>query len=265
MKLKILGLIIFSPLLSFCFSGGTYIIDPSFETAFQLDSSDKEALDLIAESINKPPLFRIELQGHSDSKECNIDDTILSYQRCKVVQEYLTPKCPYINFKTKALGGSSPKATNSSEEGRARNRRVEFHLLGSPEPFQIFTKTPKNNSTNTFESISKNFIDEIKPVISNDTNQILIHVTIHENLDSILPLIQQNFNTGKYILPVDDNDPNSKRRRDILENSYKLVDQKELFLIGLFKEFYPSRHLFITKEPVSNSNRIEIKMYKMED
>lgn len=92
------------------------ILQQSYQTLKQL-------LDL----LDRYPRMRIEVQGHTDSRGSVSYNQRLSERRAKAVVEYLTSKG--VNSKRltyKGYGDTQPIATNSTDEGRAANRRVAF-------------------------------------------------------------------------------------------------------------------------------------------
>ncbi|MHB9098480.1 MAG: OmpA family protein [Syntrophales bacterium] len=76
------------------------------------------------------PEANITLAGHTDSTGTEKYNDHLSRQRAKAVESYLTVKhgIPSARISIRGYGESAPIATNATEEGRARNRRVELLL-----------------------------------------------------------------------------------------------------------------------------------------
>ncbi|TNE55272.1 MAG: OmpA family protein [Bacteroidetes bacterium] len=101
-----------------------------FETGkdVMLESSHTR-LDAIAALMKANPAYKLSIYGHTDntgSHETNMD---LSQRRAQSVKNYLIKKgIDAKRMTTKGFGESKPKASNDTEEGRARNRRVEFNL-----------------------------------------------------------------------------------------------------------------------------------------
>lgn len=92
------------------------ILQQSYQTLKQL-------LDL----LSRYPKMRIEIQGHTDSQGTPAYNRRLSERRAKAVVDYLVGKG--VNprrLQYKGFGDTQPIATNSTEEGRATNRRVAF-------------------------------------------------------------------------------------------------------------------------------------------
>jgi OOP family OmpA-OmpF porin len=99
---------------------------------FHYDSADlteeaKVVLDEVANSfIAYPQEKDIEVQGHASSEgssEYNLD---LSQRRSEAVVEYLKSKNFPNRLYAKGYGEENPIADNETEEGRAKNRRVEL-------------------------------------------------------------------------------------------------------------------------------------------
>ncbi len=98
---------------------------------FVLKPEAKKALGVIADVIRENPSARILVTGYTDnigSEEYNLK---LSLQRAQSVADFLM-YCEKINpskFKIEGKGEANPIADNSTEAGRAKNRRVEITLL----------------------------------------------------------------------------------------------------------------------------------------
>lgn len=91
-------------------------------------------LDEAAAVLLKYPELRIEVQGHTDSdgsEESNFD---LSDRRAESVVRYLVGRGVAAERLTwMGYGESRPLVGNDSAEGKAINRRVEFHLVGEAQ------------------------------------------------------------------------------------------------------------------------------------
>ncbi len=85
-------------------------------------------LDEVSEFLKANPNMKMEIQGHTDSKGTAAYNMKLSERRAEAVKAYLT-KDEAIKpdrLTTKGYGLTKPVASNDTEEGRAKNRRVEF-------------------------------------------------------------------------------------------------------------------------------------------
>ena len=88
--------------------------------------SDAE-LDRIAEYMRANPSVRFEVQGHTDSQGSDAVNDPLSQQRAEAVVKALEAKgVDGFNLRAVGKGSHEPVADNSTDAGRAQNRRVEF-------------------------------------------------------------------------------------------------------------------------------------------
>jgi outer membrane protein OmpA-like peptidoglycan-associated protein len=94
---------------------------------YNLREDTREKLDRIAEAIKKKyPDREIIVEGHTDSRGEKSYNQSLSEKRAMRVSEYLKSKSGHDKFSYKGYGQSSPLGDNSTEQGRAKNRRVEI-------------------------------------------------------------------------------------------------------------------------------------------
>jgi outer membrane protein OmpA-like peptidoglycan-associated protein len=93
----------------------------------ELAAAPKATLDKVARGLKANPDVKIEVGGHTDSKGGNAYNQKLSEKRAQAVADYLTAQgVPSSQLTVKGFGETRPTATNDTEEGRARNRRVEL-------------------------------------------------------------------------------------------------------------------------------------------
>lgn len=101
-----------------------------FETdkATLLPASSEE-LDRVIDLLNKHPEFKFEIAGFTDSTGSSAHNQRLSKGRADAVAAYITAHgiAPE-RLTTMGYGSTKPIATNTTEDGRAENRRVEFIL-----------------------------------------------------------------------------------------------------------------------------------------
>ncbi|MFV9675756.1 MAG: OmpA family protein, partial [Anaerolineales bacterium] len=75
--------------------------------------------------------YYIEIVGHTDNVGDENDNKVLSEQRAVSVRDYLVSKgLDDSKVVTTGMGAALPMASNDTEEGRAKNRRVEILVLG---------------------------------------------------------------------------------------------------------------------------------------
>jgi outer membrane protein OmpA-like peptidoglycan-associated protein len=84
-------------------------------------------LDLVAISMKKHPDAKVEVIGHTDWVGTEAYNQRLSIQRAEAVRDYLIRNgVEAENLTFKGLGETNPMADNSTDAGRALNRRVEL-------------------------------------------------------------------------------------------------------------------------------------------
>ncbi len=87
-------------------------------------------LDEQVELMKNSPDLKVEIQGHTDSLGSQSYNQRLSERRAMSVKDYFVSKgIEKERLSTKGLGFSKPVATNDTEEGRAKNRRIEFQVI----------------------------------------------------------------------------------------------------------------------------------------
>lgn len=106
----------------------------SFRTGeFQLDENskyiiDKEFVDIAKAFSNA----RIRIEGNTDNVGNAAGNKALSQKRAKAVAEYLisTYNMPRNRFIIIGNGSDNPVASNDTEDGKAKNRRTDFEIVG---------------------------------------------------------------------------------------------------------------------------------------
>jgi OOP family OmpA-OmpF porin len=92
-------------------------------------SSNAELMKVVA-FMKANPSYRIALSGHTDNIGNKSSNLLLSQNRAAAVKAYLVAKGIAANrIETAGYGSSKPVASNSTDAGRAKNRRVEFVVL----------------------------------------------------------------------------------------------------------------------------------------
>lgn len=115
---------------------GKYFSRPIF---FDFDSAvvkqeSMYILDEIADRMLAYPKLRLEVQGHTDNVGPRRDpegyNQVLSDNRAKAVYDELAKRgVEPRRLRWRGFGMSRPITSNDAEEGRAKNRRTEFHVL----------------------------------------------------------------------------------------------------------------------------------------
>ncbi|MBR3029933.1 MAG: OmpA family protein [Bacteroidales bacterium] len=99
-----------------------------FETGkATLKPESMEEIQKVAEYMKKNPSARFEVQGHTDNQGSDAVNDPLSQQRAEAVVAALEKEgVDPFNLRPVGKGSHEPVADNSTDEGRAKNRRVEF-------------------------------------------------------------------------------------------------------------------------------------------
>jgi len=97
----------------------------------QLTSSSKPLLDRVAALLIARPCLHVRIEGHTDNApNWGCSNQELSEGRARNVVEYLASQGVVADqLVAVGCGEALPRAANRSREDRARNRRVEFHVL----------------------------------------------------------------------------------------------------------------------------------------
>ena len=111
-------------------------IELSETVQFETDSAtllprSKTLLDEVARALtDHPEVKHVLIEGYTDAKASRSHNQKLSEDRVASVKAYLVGKgIDGGRLRTKGFGETHPVASNKTEEGRAKNRRVEFRIL----------------------------------------------------------------------------------------------------------------------------------------
>ncbi len=112
-----------------------YATGITFETASdRLRASSLPVMDQVMAVLWQYPEGTLRVEGHTDDQgpaQANLD---LSSRRCQTIKDWLVERgIEPDRIQVRGFGESRPVDTNTTPEGRARNRRVEITLM-HPEP-----------------------------------------------------------------------------------------------------------------------------------
>ena len=119
-----------------------------FDKATLRDESIIE-LERVVKFMEKNKSLKIEISGHTDNKGTVSYNQKLSNGRAKSVVTWLINKgVAPSRMVSEGYGFSQPKASNDTEEGRAKNRRTEFKILEFDKLLQAAAKaaSERNNA-----------------------------------------------------------------------------------------------------------------------
>lgn len=111
--------------------GSTFVMKEiyfEFDKSTLLQQSFYELMKLMA-LLDAYPQMCIQICGHTDGKGSDAYNQRLSENRARAVVDYLVSKgVSEKRLQYKGFGKSMPLESNDTEEGRAKNRRVEFKI-----------------------------------------------------------------------------------------------------------------------------------------
>jgi OmpA-OmpF porin, OOP family len=98
-----------------------------------LDPDSAGLLDHLIEIALRCPATHIEVAGHTDSDGDSGTNQALSEKRAQAVVDYLAKAgLPASRFTAIGYGSTQPMAANDTDEGKAKNRRIEFVVKEQP-------------------------------------------------------------------------------------------------------------------------------------
>lgn len=115
--------------------------------SYALTGPADSTLDQLITILNKYPNTNIEVQGHTDSTGTFEYNQTLSENRAHAVGDYLRNHgIADARITEKGYGKTAPKYPNSTAEGRAMNRRVEF-VITANDQMKKEAQQQSNNGT----------------------------------------------------------------------------------------------------------------------
>jgi len=97
---------------------------------FEIKTESTPELDNLVQLLKDNPALKIQITGHTDNVGKAEDNLLLSDNRAKAVITYLTSKgINPARLSYKGYGATQPVDSNSTEEGRAKNRRTELKVI----------------------------------------------------------------------------------------------------------------------------------------
>jgi outer membrane protein OmpA-like peptidoglycan-associated protein len=113
---------------SISFDTNSYAIKPSFDPV----------LNSVTQTMQQHPELIANVIGHTDNTGQAAYNQTLSQNRAQSVASYIaTHGVPAQRLSASGMGQNQPIADNSTEAGRAQNRRVEIYLRATAQPGQV--------------------------------------------------------------------------------------------------------------------------------
>ena len=107
---------------------GSITLHINFETGKSVIKPESQSIiDQMAEMLKTDASIKISIEGHTDNVGTAAANQTLSQNRAKAVMDAIIAKgIDKARLSSKGWGQNKPVADNSTEEGKARNRRVEI-------------------------------------------------------------------------------------------------------------------------------------------
>lgn len=115
--------------------GDSLLLNMPSEVTFDVDSSAvkpqfRSTLNDVASTLVQYESTYIDVYGHTDSTGSDAYNQTLSERRAQSVSSYLSSQgVQSARLATRGYGESQPVASNTTEDGRAQNRRVEIRIV----------------------------------------------------------------------------------------------------------------------------------------
>ncbi len=116
-------------------NGQAILVNLPDGVTFDVDSSTlkpefRSTLDEIAQSLQQYPNSLVDVYGHTDSTGSDQYNQALSERRASTVANYLVTRgVSAARIRSQGFGETMPVASNDTEYGRQRNRRVEIKIV----------------------------------------------------------------------------------------------------------------------------------------
>ena len=130
------------------------VVETSVHFGFNKDNLTKEAreaIDQLAASVAGTKGYIITVEGGTDSVGSSDYNYDLSQRRANAVIQYLASEknVPAHKIYLIGLGKDKPVESNTTREGRAKNRRVDIRLMTNTGAGATPAQTTPNNTTPT--------------------------------------------------------------------------------------------------------------------
>ncbi|GAA4642069.1 OmpA family protein [Pontixanthobacter gangjinensis] len=98
--------------------------------SYTINTAFRDTLDRVANSLQTYPDSLIDVYGHTDSSGSDAYNQRLSEQRAEAVANYLSSRgVNSARIRWQGFGETAPIADNTTDSGRALNRRVEIKII----------------------------------------------------------------------------------------------------------------------------------------
>ncbi len=96
----------------------------------RLTPESTQILDKVVRTLLENMEIEVEIRGYTDNTGSYETNVRISQQRADAVREYLVANgVSFSRIRTRGYGPADPIAPNTTREGRAKNRRIEFYRI----------------------------------------------------------------------------------------------------------------------------------------
>lgn len=130
--------------------GEGIIVEFNDQVLFDIEKSNlnagaKDNLDKLVTVLNNYPDTDIEVQGHTDNTGTEAYNMPLSKRRASAAASYLKERgIASGRTSIKGYGETAPNYTNDTDEGRSKNRRVEFLITANDKMVEDAEQAARN-------------------------------------------------------------------------------------------------------------------------
>lgn len=183
--------------------------------------------------MQKDPGINFSVEGHTDSDGDEINNQKLSEDRAKAVMDKLIEfGIAPTRLRSKGFGESNPIADNTTAEGKAQNRRVEF------VKFEKTESSEQTDNSTPQKAILINNQEEISGVLKTTDDALWYKVNLKRNQHLSLEITE---GCGIFYIDMFDNSTSKKLAQDTerCDLQFTNSEQNDYFLLKVY--FPPNR------------------------
>ncbi|MBA3404864.1 MAG: OmpA family protein [Gemmatimonadaceae bacterium] len=152
-------------------------------------ASERVVIESVVQRLRADPLLDLQISGHTDSTEPDADG--LSHARALAVQSKLGEYgIPQRRLLIRAVGAKEPRDNNTTDAGRANNRRVEFvkvtvtvsaigRVVVTDTQVEILDPVTFERGKVSFTPTSRPALDAIASTLHGNPSILLVEVQSH--------------------------------------------------------------------------------------
>jgi len=191
MKLSLATICIAFTIAANAQTGEKFIVNFDFDK-YDITGEAKQKLDSFLRS-DLASIQKIALYGHCDAIGSNAYNDKLSVKRVEAVKKYLLVNNVNVFADVKGFGKRRPLNTNSGDEERSANRRVEINIERSQEEKTTVTNVPPPKKEQTLsEKITDTATKEGTSIVLKNMN---FYGGLHRMMPESIPVLKELLQT----------------------------------------------------------------------